>query len=322
MSSTPASSAISRSSRTRAAPPKRWTTRMARVREVILRRTSSGSRQPVTGSRSAKTGTAFWAITGSTEPMSEIGGTMISWPGAGSTAATARWRAAVPLEQATAWAEPIISANSACRALTSVPHTPESIPERRTRRTAASSSGPRVRPAASFVLGRDPRGRTGGPPSRARSGSEGIGMDREHGVQQRPGVVVAGAGEDVGGRPGLDDPARLHHHDVIGVLLDDGEVVGDQQDREAELPAEGVEQLEHLGLHRGVQGRGRLIGDQQVRFEGERPGDRHPLLLASRELPRIQVRVTGDRKSTRLNSSHVAISYAVFCLKKKKNTIT
>src|SRR5207253_11203645 len=28
---------------------------------------------------------------------------------------------------------------------------------------------------------------------------------------------------------------------------------------------------------------------------------------------------TGDRKSTRLNSSHVAISYAVFCLKKKKN---
>src|SRR5690625_6594410 len=29
-----------------------------------------------------------------------------------------------------------------------------------------------------------------------------------------------------------------------------------------------------------------------------------------------------DRKSTRLNSSHVAISYAVFCLKKKNNAIT
>src|SRR5438132_13029242 len=27
---------------------------------------------------------------------------------------------------------------------------------------------------------------------------------------------------------------------------------------------------------------------------------------------------TGDRKSTRLNSSHTVISYAVFCLKKKK----
>src|SRR5256886_12434809 len=29
-----------------------------------------------------------------------------------------------------------------------------------------------------------------------------------------------------------------------------------------------------------------------------------------------------DRKSTRLNSSHSQISYAVFCLKKKKNTLT
>src|SRR5699024_12795701 len=28
--------------------------------------------------------------------------------------------------------------------------------------------------------------------------------------------------------------------------------------------------------------------------------------------------LVGDRKSTRLNSSHVSISYAVFCLKKKK----
>src|SRR5439155_24836709 len=30
--------------------------------------------------------------------------------------------------------------------------------------------------------------------------------------------------------------------------------------------------------------------------------------------------IMGDRKSTRLNSSHVAISYAVFCLKKKRRT--
>src|SRR5438552_11343745 len=30
----------------------------------------------------------------------------------------------------------------------------------------------------------------------------------------------------------------------------------------------------------------------------------------------------GDRKSTRLNSSHQIISYAVFCLKKKKKTYT
>src|SRR5258708_11644593 len=34
----------------------------------------------------------------------------------------------------------------------------------------------------------------------------------------------------------------------------------------------------------------------------------------------IQV-LRGDRKSTRLNSSHQIISYAVFCLKKKKKTV-
>src|SRR5699024_11384444 len=33
--------------------------------------------------------------------------------------------------------------------------------------------------------------------------------------------------------------------------------------------------------------------------------------------PKIQ-QVVSDRKSTRLNSSHVSISYAVFCLKKKR----
>src|SRR5690349_23637934 len=32
--------------------------------------------------------------------------------------------------------------------------------------------------------------------------------------------------------------------------------------------------------------------------------------------------VSEDRKSTRLNSSHVEISYAVFCLKKKKRGLT
>src|SRR2546430_4680570 len=37
--------------------------------------------------------------------------------------------------------------------------------------------------------------------------------------------------------------------------------------------------------------------------------------------PRRHRREMGDRKSTRLNSSHSQISYAVFCLKKKKNVV-
>src|SRR5256885_10916750 len=40
-----------------------------------------------------------------------------------------------------------------------------------------------------------------------------------------------------------------------------------------------------------------------------------------RELRSQPTEVEGDRKSTRLNSSHLVISYAVFCLKKKKVTM-
>src|SRR5207253_10956229 len=47
----------------------------------------------------------------------------------------------------------------------------------------------------------------------------------------------------------------------------------------------------------------------QLRRFGDLTGSVLLLLLARRNLL--------DRKSTRLNSSHVAISYAVFCLKKK-----
>src|SRR3712207_9180318 len=43
----------------------------------------------------------------------------------------------------------------------------------------------------------------------------------------------------------------------------------------------------------------------------------HSVVLIIRQ--RFQLR---DRKSTRLNSSHANISYAVFCLKKKKNSHT
>src|SRR5437773_3132772 len=41
-------------------------------------------------------------------------------------------------------------------------------------------------------------------------------------------------------------------------------------------------------------------------------------MLNDPERPMIFFGLSGDRKSTRLNSSHITISYAVFCLKKKK----
>src|SRR5690349_22533260 len=72
--------------------------------------------------------------------------------------------------------------------------------------------------------------------------------------------------------------------------------------------------------------------DEQTQFHSVPDGEGEPLqqgasyrVLAAERLdeagqPRpVQVEQrAGDRKSTRLNSSHVEISYAVFCLKKKK----
>src|SRR5437773_7806931 len=42
------------------------------------------------------------------------------------------------------------------------------------------------------------------------------------------------------------------------------------------------------------------------------------IALAKKEPGKLAYATPGDRKSTRLNSSHITISYAVFCLKKKK----
>src|SRR5690606_41295664 len=62
----------------------------------------------------------------------------------------------------------------------------------------------------------------------------------------------------------------------------------------------------------------RRSGDRRLRRHGFRRDVAVDLVDAG--VPVFARRVDGlDRKSTRLNSSHVKISYAVFCLKKKMN---
>src|SRR5438067_10558374 len=62
-----------------------------------------------------------------------------------------------------------------------------------------------------------------------------------------------------------------------------------------------------------------LFRSQIIR--GELAGDLAQGLLRGAQLlgDQLSGALLGDRKSTRLNSSHVSISYAVFCLKKKSN---
>src|SRR5207253_4027053 len=108
----------------------------------------------------------------------------------------------------------------------------------------------------------------------------------------------------VGARPVLDDPAaqalaaRLLHHagrlDDLRLALDRARAGDDD-----ELVPAADDGADRDGLVDG------LVGRPLLRRALVRLGDGDELLDA-RELL--------DRKSTRLNSSHVAISYAVFCL--------
>src|SRR5690625_6248683 len=79
------------------------------------------------------------------------------------------------------------------------------------------------------------------------------------------------------------------------------------------LPICDHERLLHRqrpGADAGAEGVGDIVA-ADVEGHEQAEGDREDLEEDVRVGP-------GDRKSTRLNSSHVAISYAVFCLKKKK----
>src|SRR5439155_21121727 len=74
---------------------------------------------------------------------------------------------------------------------------------------------------------------------------------------------------------------------------------------------------------RGVSGAGSAAHRTRAASPCPRSGRRRSAewRRAARPLGELRIRAAGghlDRKSTRLNSSHVAISYAVFCLKKKK----
>src|SRR3712207_7574993 len=75
-------------------------------------------------------------------------------------------------------------------------------------------------------------------------------------------------------------------------------------------------------LSRSNEERRRRAGATFCNAELSRDFDANDRRWACSRLPstaNAKVALTLDRKSTRLNSSHANISYAVFCLKKKKN---
>ena len=93
---------------------------------------------------------------------------------------------------------------------------------------------------------------------------------------------------DLTRRPGLHDVAGIDHADAVAHLRDDTEVVGDQYDGCSALALlQAAQQLEDLGLHRDVEGGGRLVGDDELGVQDQRAGDDDALLHAAAELVRI-----------------------------------
>src|SRR6266496_3174926 len=79
-----------------------------------------------------------------------------------------------------------------------------------------------------------------------------------------------------------------------------------------------VRDADGRGLEHGGVRRGRRL---DLRGAYALPGHFQRVVAPAVDVPEPVVVDPGDRKSTRLNSSHVEISYAVFCLKKKKNKL-
>ena len=96
-------------------------------------------------------------------------------------------------------------------------------------------------------------------------------------------------------RTALDDVAGVHHGHGVAGLADDGEVVGDEDDRHPGLLLQLDEEGEDLLLHGDVDRRRRLVGEQQLGTGGNGHRDHHPLAHATGKLVRVVPRPLGGR---------------------------
>jgi ABC-type lipoprotein export system ATPase subunit len=130
--------------------------------------------------------------------------------------------------------------------------------------------------------------------------------------------------EDVGHRRLLLDAAGIHDGELVRLLRYHAEVVRDEEERHAMALAELAQQLEDLRLDGDVEGRRRLVRDEDARLAGDRDGDHDALAHAARELMRVVVRTPcglGDphllqqrrRALPRLAAAHAAVQAERFC---------
>src|SRR5207248_11713635 len=106
-------------------------------------------------------------------------------------------------------------------------------------------------------------------------------------------------------------PAGLHESQCHPIRLADRQILGALFITEPERRRQGPHAF------RIVLGVLRVVVDRRFRIEAEARSARQFLDVVLVHVAGLtHLLETGDRKSTRLNSSHRTISYAVFCLKK------
>src|SRR2546426_3723904 len=100
--------------------------------------------------------------------------------------------------------------------------------------------------------------------------------------------------------------------------------------RRARIVLACAEGQDNKGVAHRLRATPATVGKWRTRFVWERlaglydePRPGAPRTITDEEIEQVVVRtLERDRKSTRLNSSHLVISYAVFCLKKKKHSLS
>ncbi len=116
---------------------------------------------------------------------------------------------------------------------------------------------------------------------------------RRHGRHQRDAVRMQRPREEGPARRAFDDLPEVHHRDVVADVLDHGHVVRDEEIGQAELALQACEQVQDLRADRDVEGRHRLVADDQLRIRRERTRDVDALALSARELVREELLLLG-----------------------------
>ena len=118
-----------------------------------------------------------------------------------------------------------------------------------------------------------------------------VGVGHRNRRKQRPRVGMGWVREDRLGFAHLDDLAQVHHRHAAADMAHQPQVVGDEQVGQLQALLQVHQQVDHLCLDRHVERRHRLVGDDELRLERQRPGQADPLPLAAAELVRIALEV-------------------------------